>query len=89
MCTQRRKYLWHAANDCEETREKVREKEMQMNFKVNFLREEFFFLSVQLCVVFVCVRERYGYHRSCICESFCNPELYCQCYVVVSVHLAL
>ncbi|GLD65929.1 protein Jumonji [Lates japonicus] len=33
MCIQRRKYLWHTAKNCEETSEKVREKEMQMNFK--------------------------------------------------------
>lgn len=56
MCTQRRKYLWRAANDCEETREKVREKETQMNFKVNFPREGFFFYPSQYsCVLFLCV----------------------------------
>lgn len=58
MCTQRRKYLWRAANDCEETREKVREKETQMNCKVNFPREGFFFipLSTAVCCFFVCVK---------------------------------
>lgn len=34
MCTQRRKYPWPPANNCEETREKVRENEIQMNFQV-------------------------------------------------------
>lgn len=63
MCTQCRKYLWHAANNCEETRGKVTEKEIQKNFKISFWREEkYCFLSLlSRLFSFVCQTELDGY----------------------------